>query len=239
MANLISSRPWPFRRPRLLAVSAVAGVLAISAVVATLVVLPSLGRPVHASGVGFGCTSTSGPVCTFKGHSASAQFEANTSCVTTDVDVLVFDSMSRSGSTATPGSYVYLSTNSYDSCAGTYSSGYGYDTTGGAVQFTETRDSLTATGNVTVQNYNGDGTMSSSTYTINLTWKGFGSLDRQTQDFNYQSAGFITMSHINGTSQIAYVSGTLSDGTTNFAASGTTMAEMLSATSGTFVTIQK
>jgi hypothetical protein len=237
MGNATSSRPGLFHRKRLLAVSAVVGVLAISAVVATLVLLPSLNRPVHASGVGGGgCYPTSGPVGTFKGQTASASFEATTACTVTDIFVFVNANFSRSGGATQTSSFLNLSTEMYNTCTGSYSEGVGQDYNP-TVQ--SSSGALTAQGSADVQTYNSsDGTTSTTTYTVNLTWKGFGKPSRQVDSSHFQSPGFITQTHFTGTSQSALVTGTLSDGTTNFAGSSTNFGESLSADSGTFVIIQ-
>lgn len=240
MGNAASSRLGLFRRKRLLVISTVVGVLALSAVVATLVVLPSLSRPVHASGTGGGCFPTSGPVCTFNGQSGFATFEGTTSCTVTDIFVFVNSNFTRSGANTQTSAFLNLSTEASNSCTGSFSEGFGGD-------FTPTVQSSSGTlnvqGSVDVQTYtfNSDGTTSTTTttYSVNLTWKGFGKTSRQVDSFHFQAPDFITQSSFTGTSQSALVSGTLSDGTTNFAGSSPTFGESLVADSGTFVIIQK
>lgn len=237
MGNATSSRPGLFLRTRLLAISAVVGVLTIAAVVAALVLLPSLSRPVHASGSGGGgCYPTSGPVCTFNGQTASVAFESTASCTVTDIFVFATANLSRNGGTTQTSTFLNLSTEVYDTCTGNISEGFGQ-------AFTPTVQSssgaLTAQGSIDVQDFNSDGTMSTTTYTVNLTWQGVGKPSRQVDSFHFQSPGYITQSHFTGTSQSALVTGTLSDGTTNFAGNSPTFGEYLSADSGTFVIIQK
>ncbi|MGZ3714968.1 MAG: hypothetical protein ACXVA4_06085 [Ktedonobacterales bacterium] len=257
MANPTSSRPWPFRTTRRLAITAVGGAVAILVVASTLTLAALNLRHVHASGTGGGgCYPASGPVCTFKGHDASAYFESISGCVISDVDVFASDDFSRSGGTTTQGSFVYLNTSSYNTCTGDISYGWGSDA--GTVQLSASGDSLTAQGNIVVYVYSysgsggtsagtlggsgtggGGGTSSTVNYTLNLTWKSFGQPSSQVSDSHFQSPGYITNMHYTGTSQNALVSGTLSDGTTNFAATPSTFGEWISASSGTFVTIQK
>lgn len=256
MAKLPSSRPWPFRTTRRLAITAVGGVVAILVIAGTLTLTALNLNHVHASGTGGGgCYPTSGPVCTFKGHNASAFFESSSGCVISDVDVFVSDNFSRSGGTTTQGSFVYLNTSSFNTCTGDFSYGYGSDA--GTVQLSSSGDSLTAQGNIVVNVFTGSGggtsagtlggsgtgggggTSTTVNYTLNLTWKSFGQPSRQVSDTHFQSPGYITNMHFTGTSQNALVTGTLSDGTTNFAASPSTFGESFSADSGTFVVIQK
>lgn len=256
MANLTPTRPWLFRSPRRLAITAIGGVVAVLVIAGTVTLTTLNLHNVHASGTGGGgCYPTSGPACTFKGHNATAQFESTSGCVISDVYVYASDSFSRSGGTTTPSSFVYLNTYSYNTCTGDYSSGWGSDT--GSVQLSQSGDSFTAQGNITVYVYSssgggtsagvmgsgtgggGGGSSSTVNYTLNLTWKGFGTPSRQVNDSHYQSPGFITNMHFTGTSQNAIVSGTLSDGTTNFAASPSGFGEWINADSGTLVTIQK
>lgn len=255
MANATSSRPWPFRTTRRLAISVVGGVVAVLVIAGTLTLAALNLHNVHASGTGGGgCyPTTSGPVCTFKGHNATAQFETTAGCVISDVYVFASDNFSRSGGATAQSSYVYLNTYSYNTCTGDTSYGWGAD--GGAVQLSQSGDSFTAQGTIVVYIYSGSGGTSAGTlggsgtggggtsstvnYTLNLTWKSFGQPSSQVSDSHYQSPGYITNMHFTGTSQNALVSGTLSDGTTNFAATPSTFGEWISADSGTFVTIQK
>ena len=256
MGNATSSRPWLLRRPRVLAISAIGGIVAILVVAGTLTLGALNLHNVHASGTGGGgCYSATGPVCTFKGHNGWADFQSNSDCVSSDVYVYVSDDFSRAGATTTDSSSISLNTSSYNYCTGDFSYGWGYDDTG-AVQFSQTGSSLTAQGNVVVYMYTsnggtsaglagsgtgggGGGSTSTVTYTVNLTWKGYGTPSRSVSDFHYQSPGFITQGHYTGTSQTAIVSGTLSDGITNFAATPSIYGESINASSGTFVNIQK
>lgn len=255
MGNATSSRPWLFRRPRVLAISAIGGVMAILVVAGTLTLGALNLHNVHASGTGGGgCYSPTSPACTFKGHNGWADFQSNSDCVSSDVYVYVSDDFTRTGGTTTEGSWISINTNSYNWCTGDFSYGWGGDT--GTVQVSQTGSTLTAQGSIAVYMYSGNsggtsaglagsgtggggGSTSTVTYTVNLTWKGFGTPSRQMQEFHYQSPGFITSGHYTGTSQNAITSGTLSDGTTNFAASPSTYGEWINADSGTFVNIQK
>jgi len=237
MGNVASSRPGPFRRTRLLAISAVLGALVVAALFATLVVVPLLRGPVHASGTGGGgCYPTSGHVCTFKGLTGDATFESTSSCTVTDIFVFANANFSRSGGTTQTSSFLNLSTEVQNTCTGAFSEGWG-QAFNPTVQ--STSDGLTVQGSVDVQTYNDDGTTSTTTYSVDLTWKGFGKSSRQVESSHFQSAGFITQSHFTGTSQSALVTGTLSDGTTNFAGSAPTFGETLGADSGTFMINQK
>ncbi|HEX8035209.1 MAG TPA: hypothetical protein VF510_15250 [Ktedonobacterales bacterium] len=255
MANPTSSRPWPFRTTRRLAITAIGGVVAILVVAGTLTLTALNLSHVHASGTGGGgCYPTSGPACTFKGHGGFADFESSSGCVITDINVFASDNFSRSSGSTTSTSDINLSVNSYNNCTGDYSYGWGYDT--GTVQFSQGGNTLTAQGNITVDMYSGNyggtsaglagsgtggggGSTSTVTYTLNLTWKGFGTPTHSVSDYHTQSPGFIMQSHYTGTSQNAIVSGTLSDGTTNFAATPSIYGESIGATSGNFVVIQK
>jgi len=241
-----------------MAFSVIGGVVAVLVLAGTLTLTTLNLRHVHASGTGGGCYPTSGPACTFKGHSATAQFESTSACVFSDVSVFVSDNLTRSsGTTTTQGSSVNLSTYSYNNCTGDYSYGWGYDT--GTVQLSQSGDSLTAQGNVVVYVYTGNdsgsggtsaglagsgtggggGSASTVNYTVNLTWKSFGAPSHSVSDFHFQSPGYLMQGHYTGSSQNAIVSGTLSDGTTNFAATPSIYGESISADSGTFVTIIK
>ncbi len=248
MGNAPSSRPWLFRRPRLLALAA-GGVVAALVLAGTLTIAALNLHHVHASGTGGGggggsdcfyyTTTAPTPACTFSGHNGWAQVQSNSGCVFTDIGVFASDNFSRTGANTTQGSYLSVEIFTYNNCTGYYiSSGWG-DDAAGTVQFSATANSLTARDNIEVQTYSPDGTSSTATYTVDLTWKYIGSPIRSESDYHYQAPTFVTSVHYTGTGGNAIVSGTLSDGTTNFAATPSTDAEWLNADSGTFVTIQK
>lgn len=242
MRNATSSRPWLFRRPRLLAVSA-AGAVAVLVLASTLTLAALNLRHVHASGTGPGgscyymATSTT-PACTFSGHTGWADAQSNSGCVSTNTWVYVSDNFARDGGTTGQSSFVYLNTYRYNSCTWDYSWGWAYDDAG-TVQFSSTANTLTAQGNLTGYTYDSYGTPSPATFTLDLTWKFLGEPNRDVSAFHHQAPNFVTNLHYTGTSGSAIVTGTLSDGTTNFMTSPSTDAEWLNAQSGTFVTIQK
>lgn len=256
MGNTPSSRPWLFRRTRLQAITAIGGVVAILVVGGTLTLAALNLHNVHASGTGGGgCYATNGPVCTFKGHSGWADFQSHSDCVSSDVYVYISDDFSRSGATTMDSSWISLNASSFNNCTGDFSYGWGYADTG-TVQFSQVGDTLTAQGTIPVDMYSGNeggtsagvagsgtggggGSTSTATYTMNLTWKGYGTSSSSVSSFHYQTPGFITQGHYSGSSQNAIVSGTLSDGTTNFAASPSTYGEWINADSGTYVMIEK
>ncbi len=228
--NLLLRRPW-----------LTAGIAAASVVLVSALTFAALNlRPVHASGPGGSCESTSTvPTCTFSGHNGVARFERDSDCAFTNMWVYVSDNFTRSGASTRQGSYLWLVTDTYSNCTGSYTSwGWGADDAA-TVQFSATANSLTVHGTIDVQMYNSDGTSTTTTYPVDLTWRYFGTPGRSVNSFHHQSPGVITDGHYNGTSGNAIVSGTLSDGTTNFAATPSTDAEELNADSGTFVTIQK
>ncbi len=254
MGNTPSSRPWLFRRTRLQAITAIGGVVAILVVGGTLALAALNLHNVHASGTGGGGCASTGPVCTFKDHNGWADFQTNSDCVSSEVYVYVSDDFTRTSGTTTQGSWISLNTFSYNYCTGASSYGWGGDTA--TVQYSPSDNSLTAQGSIPVDMYTytgggtsaglagsgtggGGGSTSTVTYTVNLTWKTFGAPNRSVSDFHFQSPGYVENGHYTGTSQNAITSGTLSDGTTNFAASPSTYGEWINADSGTWVMIEK
>jgi hypothetical protein len=187
----------------------------------------------HASGGG--CVAVSGPVCTFTGHAAIGSFQNASGCAVEDVFVFASEQVTRSGpGGTTTGAEVFVSTSGYNSCTQTSYYGYSQAFTGTV----QTSPALTADGTAYVLNYQSDGTTSTQTFTLHLTWKGIGSVSRSVDSFHYQAPGLVSQGHFTGTDQAAIVSGSISDGTTSFAPSSLGIGEMILADSGTFVLIQ-
>jgi hypothetical protein len=205
--------------------------VALVAVVAMLAVslLPSNGRAVHASGVGGGCFAISGPVCTFKNQSAFAQFESSIDdCVVSDAFVEGFNNLVRPGNTATQTAFVSITT--YNACTGELlSEAFSQDFTG-TVQFGTGLSSAAVAGTATMVDALTSNTFSVS---VNVTCQGFGPTSRNISMNHYRAPGFIFNSHFNGTTRGAAASGTISDGTTNFAASPTLYAGISDSSGGT------
>ena len=206
---------------------------ALLAVVAMLAVslLPSNGRAAHASGTGGGgCFAISGPVCTFKNQSAFADFESSSSdgCVISDTFVQGFNNLMRPGNTTTQTAFVSMET--FNNCTGEFLSGaFSQDFTG-TVQFGKGLSTAAVAGTATMVDEMTSNTFSLS---VNVTWQGFGPTSRNISINHFRAPGFIFNSHFNGTTRGAAAAGTISDGTTNFAASPTLNAAISDSSGGT------
>jgi hypothetical protein len=206
--------------------------VALLAVVAMLVVslLPSNGRTAHASGSGGGCFAVSGPVCTFKNQTAFAQFESSSSdgCVISDTFVQGFNNLVRPGNTATQTAFVSIE--KFNNCTGEFLSGaFSQDFTG-TVQFGSGLSTAAVVGTATMVDEMTSNTFSLS---VNLTWQGFGATTRFFDNSHFRGPGFMLNTHFNGITRGAAASGTISDGTTNFAPSPTLSASISDNSGGT------
>jgi hypothetical protein len=224
-----------FVKARLLATGAVVSLVAVAALVA-FVVLPSAGRTAHAatpnSSMGGGCFSPTGPACTFKDNSADAYFQSFSSdgCTLTDASINGFQNLTRPGNMTTQ--FAFVSMEEVDICNNfnLLKEAFNRDFTG-TVQVGANLSTATVTGTATMIDFVSNTTF---TATINVTWQGFGPTTRTIDSSHYHAPGFIVNSHFNGTSRVAEASGTLSDGTSNFAASPTLLyTELLDSTGGT------
>jgi hypothetical protein len=206
---------------------------ALLAVVAMLAVslLPSNGRAAHASGSGGGgCFAISGPVCTFKNQSAFADFESSSSdgCVISDTFVQGFNNLMRPGNTATQ--TAFLSMEKFNNCTGEFLGGaFSQDFTG-TVQFGSGLSTAAVVGTATMVDEMTSNTFSLS---VNLTWQGFGPTTRFLDNSHQRGPGFMFNTHFNGTTRGAAAAGTISDGTTNFAASPSLNANISDNSGGT------
>jgi hypothetical protein len=207
--------------------------VALLAVVAMLAVslLPSNGRAAHASGTGGGgCFAISGPVCTFTNQSAFADFESSSSdgCVISDTFVQGFNNLMRPGNTATQ--TVFVSMEKFNNCTGEFLSGaFSQDFTG-TVQFGSGLSTAAVVGAATMVDEMTSNTFSLS---VNLTWQGFGATTSFFDNSHQRGPGFMFNTHFNGTTRGAAASGTISDGTTNFAASPTLNGNLSDNSGGT------
>ncbi len=202
--------------------------VALMAVVALLAVtlLPSTGRTAHASGTG-GCFAISGPVCTFKNQTADARFESSNGCVVTDTFAEGFDNLVRPGHNATQTAFVSIV--QFDACSGTLlDEAFSQDFTG-TVQFGKGLTTAAVVGTATMFD---DLTSTTFSVSINLTWQGISPINHFITVSHARAISFIFMSHFNGSTRGAEASGTISDGTTNFAASPTLQATISDASGG-------
>ncbi len=213
--------------------------VALVAVVALLAVtlLPSNGRTAHASGTG-GCFPTTGPSCTFKNHSAFADFGSVSSngCIFTDASLQPFESLTRPGNTTSQSVFVFIS--KFDACnqvqleaASNIDPNTGVENFTGNIQFGTGLSTATVNGTASMFDFISNTTF---TTTINVTWQGFGPTTTSIDNMHVRAPSFIFNSHFHGTSRAAEALGTLTDKTgTNLATPPTLNADLANASSGT------
>jgi len=229
----------PLGKRRLVAAGlTVMTVTAVVALLALVALLPFRAKTALGSGTGGGgCVSTPQPVCTFHNNSATADFGSVSSdgCIFTEAFIQAFDSLTHPGKVNTQSVFLFVS--SFDNCNNVQlEAASNSDPTTGAPSFTGT---IQFGSKLTTAQVNGTATLfdfianTTRTATIQLTWQGFGAITHSIDSSHFHAPGFLVNSHFNGTSRAAEVSGTLSDGTTEFAAAPSLTAELDNAKSGT------
>jgi hypothetical protein len=215
----------PFGEKRLLAVSSVVILVAVAALV-SLAVLSPAGRTAHAAALnsssGGGCFATT-PVCTFKQGFADADFGSvsNDGCIVTDAFVNAFQGVTRPGNTT--GQFAFVGIEKFDVCNNIpLEEAFSEDFTG-AIQFGSSLSTATVTGSATMFDKVSNTTF---TATINVAWQGFGPTTYMIDSLHFRTSGLILNEHSTGTNRAAEAAGTLSDGTTNFAAAPTLNADL-------------
>lgn len=235
----MSQHPSHVRRVRRLIVATSLAV-AMVAVAALVAIGVSHVPPAHAGGSGVACIPTSGPVCTFKFHAGTAFFESAGTCQTIDVQVFAFENFTRSGAGGvTDEPSLQIQAYGTNSCDG--SSFYGSGALFGGdiqVQASNNGKTLTAQGSIPVTNTFGDGSTTTVTYAVNLTWQTAGYGAPATQSFHYRTPYYQTEGHFTGASAPASVAGTIADGTNTYVQTTNPYSPTeLNASSGTDVVI--
>jgi len=224
-----------FGTRRLVAVGLpLAGLTAVAALLAVVALLPSTGRTAHAAipasgSGGGGCFVPSGP-CTFKNNSASADFSSvdSTGCILSDAFINGFDSLTRPGNTT--GQFAFVAIVVVDSCNNftPVKEAFSQDFTG-TVQFGRNLSTARVTGSATMFDVVSNTTF---TATFDVTWQGFGPTTSMIDSQHFHAPGFILNTHFHGSDRAAEASGTLSDGTTNFAAAPSLSADLFNSSGG-------
>jgi hypothetical protein len=152
----------------------------------------------------------------FRGDTADAYFSSFDGCVYTDVYVFASDGISQSppgrGGTSSGTS---VSIYKFDSCSETQllaADGF-VSLAASAFQVSSKLGSAKLSATVPVYDYVSGLNLNVS---VNLTWTGSGSISRQSYRSQYNSPGCKTHSSFSGTWRSAEVSGSVSDGTTNY-----------------------
>ena len=222
-----------------------AGVSVASLVLVSTLILAGLNlRHVHASGTGggggggYGCSPSNGaPTCHFKGASAYADYVNSDGCIYSSAGMFVFDDVtSDQPGGPTGGPVMYVSLYKYDMCnLVDLEDGYGYTT---AVDFKHDAALESASVTATIQLSDPYTSASPTNVTINLTWKGVGSVTSYLDNYQIRTSTSLYRTHFKADNRMAVVSGTLSDGTTNFAATPT-MSALYNSVGGTLEIIRQ
>jgi hypothetical protein len=204
-----------------------------------VVTLSPLGTKVaHGNGPGSGgCIAPSGPACTFKDTSASAEFgTVSDGCLFTTTDIQLFDSLTRPG--ASTSQAVVVSITKFDNCqniqlqavTNVNPTTFLADFTG-TLHFSSNLSMATVSGSAPM--FDGNGNLLFTT-TINVTWQGYGPTTRSIDSAHSHGAGMIVNTHFHGQTRSAEASGTITDETgTNVATLPTLTAELTDASTGT------
>jgi hypothetical protein len=189
---------------------------------------------------GPGCLSA-GPVCTFRGSSASTDFFSVSAdeCVFTDTFVNAFDSVTNPNGQATRVVYVFMS--KFNGCTGeTLLSASNFNPTTGIATFNGTFQIATKLDTATI---NGSAPMFDNstgaqlfTSTVNVTLRGYGGTTTFIDSSHMRTVGFMMNTHFHGTSRAAEASGVVTDAAgANLAAVPTLYASLQNSSSGTVV----
>lgn len=234
------------RAGRRFAVAGLGVALAAAAMAVTAAVTLNTHNAAGAGG-GFGCISTTGPVCTFKSHVAFADFNTVSAfaggggggdCVVTDAFVQPFESVQMPGKVASTSVFISLSTFNFcteqnTECAGNSDPSTGAPLFNGTIQFGLDLTTARVTGTAPMFD---PCTGASFTATVDVSWQAFGPTSTSIDSNHFRSPGFAVNSHFKGASRQAVASGTLTDaGGANRAASPTANADVENDSSGTVI----
>lgn len=229
--------------------------LSVATLTATIVAVAvmTLGtRTALGSGSGGGgCVVTTGttpPTCTFKNNNAYVYFSnvSSDGCIYTNAGVSLYDNLTVPGQSATQTALIFIE--KYDECnyvslmeAGSYDPNTGLSTFTGTIQLASDLSRATVTGTAAMYDWsNGMPTQPSFTTTVNLTFKGYGSISRFSDSQHFHSSAFVMNTHYTGTSRPAEVSGTVTDQDgNNVAALSSTFAELTNSSGGTMQIFQQ
>lgn len=199
------------------------GIAALIAVLALALVSLNARAALGSGSGGGGCFSTTGPVCTFSGHNAFAEFSsvAPDGCTFTDAFVGAFDNFTNPGRSASQSITAAINVTNVCTQVSLLSVSNVDPYTGmsnftGTVQFSSDLTSATVNGTATMFDYLGGSAPFTST--INIAWKGFGPSSSFMDNSHFRSPGFMMNSHSTGVSREAEASGVLTDASgTNYA----------------------
>jgi hypothetical protein len=214
-------------------------VVGLVAVVAAVTLVPGIGRTAHASGSGGGgCVATNGPSCSFKEHSANANFStvSNDACpIITTASINVFESLQLPGKTSNQSIFLFIS--QYDCNNNQLEGADNFDPNTGLPSFTGTiqfGSGLTTAKVIGTANMFDFVSGTSFTATINVTWQAYGPSTTFIDSSHNRGAGFIINMHFHGSDRAAEASGTVTNmDNSNIAASPDSFADINNSSGGT------
>jgi hypothetical protein len=219
------SRKWTFAGGMGIGVCLIIGTLLLSGV------LPGATHPAHAS------NTESGPchlgmrhsVCTGKGLQAYANFYSDSDCISTNVGVDAVQDVSNSATDPSAGATrVFVFFYQYDTCSYTEVANAEGELDGGIFQGDNQLSNATVNATVPLT---GSGIPDGFALTIALNWHGIGDTRTGSDDFKFRSPSGLTITHTSYTTRSAVATGTVSDGTINYA-SAPALNSMLSDNQG-------
>ena len=174
----------------------------------------------------------------FRGPSALASFSSTdpSSCIVTDVFVIASDAVFQGEpGPSTVLSFASVTISKYNACTDTqllFAYGSASPLTKADFQVSKTLDSATL--NV-IANVFDERSGKTFDVNVNLSWTGAGLITRQESNTHFHSPGCFINSRSNGTFRSAEVSGSISDGVTNFTPAPSLDANIASVKSGNVV----
>ena len=173
----------------------------------------------------------------FKGLGASAFFSSvdESGCIFTQTSVFANEQTVRTQSgPASPSSFVFIFISQFDSCTGTQLLAADGSALLAAQDLEVSKKLESATLNTTVNMFE---SVSGGTFDVNvsLTWAGVSSIGHEMSQFHYRFEGCQQKSQNNGTFRLAQVSGSVSDGVTEYVQSSFVDARVFSSKGGTII----
>jgi hypothetical protein len=203
-------------------------ILKVFAVIALMAA--TLSQSSHASAGGGG-----GSTYKFKGLGASAFYSSldETGCIFTQTSVFANEqTVKYQPGPAIPEAYISVFISQYDSCTGTQL----FAADGSAplavedLQVSKKLKSATVNATVTMTEYTSGETFDVA---VSLAWTGVSSIGQESSQYQYRFEGCQQKSNNNGTFRLAQVSGTVSDGITDYTQASFVDARVFSSKGGT------
>ncbi len=173
----------------------------------------------------------------FKGLGASAFFSSvdESGCIFTQTSVFANEQTVRTQpGPSNPSSFVSVFISQFDSCTGTQLLAADGSALLAAQDLAVSKKLESATLNTTVNMFE---SVSGGTFDVNvsLTWAGVSSIGHEMSQFHYRFEGCQQKSQNNGTFRLAQVSGSVSDGVTEYLESSFVDARVFSSKGGTII----